>query len=147
MNTMRKQGGFTLIELMIVIAILAILMAIAIPAYQNYSIRTSNSECVNLASSLKLAVSETAQANGVTADDSSLNAAAVGVNPAQVATPRCDSVDITAGVITINSTGAEGTSAGTFTFTPTQASIGDSIQWNCTASHANRQHVAAECRT
>jgi len=40
LRTMRKQGGFTLIELMIVIAILAILLAIAIPAYQDYTVRS-----------------------------------------------------------------------------------------------------------
>ncbi|NBD95374.1 MAG: prepilin-type N-terminal cleavage/methylation domain-containing protein [Gammaproteobacteria bacterium] len=64
MNTVRKQGGFTLIELMIVIAILAILMAIAIPAYQDYSIRAKVSECINLAAGAKLAVSETGLSNG-----------------------------------------------------------------------------------
>jgi type IV pilus assembly protein PilA len=64
MNTIRKQQGFTLIELMIVIAILAILMAIAIPAYQDYSIRAKTSECINLAAAPKLAVSETALSTG-----------------------------------------------------------------------------------
>jgi prepilin-type N-terminal cleavage/methylation domain-containing protein len=64
MNTMRKQTGFTLIELMIVIAILGILLAIAIPAYQDYSARAKVSEGMNLASSAKLAVSETVLADG-----------------------------------------------------------------------------------
>jgi len=62
MNTLQK--GFTLIELMIVIAILGILMAIAIPAYQDYTIRAKVSECVNNLAPLKTGVSEYVLSNG-----------------------------------------------------------------------------------
>ena len=64
MNTIRKQSGFTLIELMIVIAILAILLAIAIPAYQDYTVRAEVSECVQGAAPAKVAVSEYAISRG-----------------------------------------------------------------------------------
>lgn len=57
MNTMQK--GFTLIELMIVVAIIGILAAIAIPAYQDYTIRAQVTEGVNLVSGAKAAVTET----------------------------------------------------------------------------------------
>ena len=60
----RTQTGFTLIELMIVIAILGILAAIAIPAYQDYSIRAKTSEAINTAAPAKLAVSEYYQSEG-----------------------------------------------------------------------------------
>ncbi len=63
---MKNVRGFTLIELMIVIAILGILLAIAIPAYQDYTIRARISEGINLAASAKLAVAETFTATGGT---------------------------------------------------------------------------------
>src|SRR5690606_37032267 len=61
---MDKQRGFTLIELMIVIAILGILMAIAIPAYQDYTVRARISEGLSLAAAAKMAVAETRSSSG-----------------------------------------------------------------------------------
>jgi len=64
-----KQQGFTLIELMIVIAIIGILAAIAIPAYQDYTIRAQVSEGLNLTSAAKLAVAETYSSSGTVPTD------------------------------------------------------------------------------
>ena len=66
MNQVKRnlQKGFTLIELMIVVAIIGILAAIALPAYQDYTIRAKVSEAFTLSSAAKLAVSETGAANG-----------------------------------------------------------------------------------
>jgi type IV pilus assembly protein PilA len=66
---MKKQQGFTLIELMIVVAIIGILAAIAIPAYQDYTIRAQVSEGINLASGAKAAIAERFQDTGVMPTD------------------------------------------------------------------------------
>jgi len=66
-NQMQKvQQGFTLIELMIVVAIIGILAAIAIPAYQDYTVRAKVSEAIIAADAAKVAISEAFQTDGVT---------------------------------------------------------------------------------
>src|SRR5271166_4349370 len=62
----KVQKGFTLIELMIVVAIIGILAAIAIPAYQDYTIRAKVTEGLNMADSAKTSVAEAFQSNGIT---------------------------------------------------------------------------------
>ena len=143
LNQVRKQGGFTLIELMIVIAILAILMAIAIPAYQDYSVRTMNTECLNIANGAKLSVSETAQELGSL---DNFTAAVSGWDFDGANAEYCDTITIADDGVITATTADNGGGAVTYTITPDDSASG-TVTWTCSASgQANARQVPAECR-
>lgn len=141
---MKKYQGFTLIELMIVIAILGILVAIALPAYQDYTVRARVSEAVAQTAPAKLAVAETASAQGIFASDVS-NAEAAGFSFPDDGTDYVASIDIENGVITTTTKDTGATPAPVLTFTPSQASETAPINWECTAP-GHERFVPAECR-
>ncbi len=97
---MKKQQGFTLIELMIVVAIIAILAAIAIPAYQNYVAKSQVTTALADITGAKTGIEETLN-RGVAPSLDPTNAGFVGV---QTPTPRCTTVALA----TFSATSAEG---------------------------------------
>ena len=133
------QKGFTLIELMIVVAIIGILAAVALPAYQDYTVRAKASELILAASGARTAISEKFQTNpdgtvagsGVTIPIvGKLSAATVGDG----------------GTIVVNGSTAS-TSTGqaiTITVTPTYSTLTGTITWSCVGSPA--KYMPATCR-
>lgn len=140
MNTMQK--GFTLIELMIVVAIIAILAAIAIPAYQDYTIRAQISDGLSLASGSKTAVAEFYQNRGrYPANNASAGVAASGSIRGNFVTQAA----IANGLITVtygNSANSKITSS-TVLLSPTDR--GGSMEWDCTSLIADR-YLPTQCR-
>ena len=101
---MNAQKGFTLIELMIVVAIIGILAAVAIPAYQDYTVRAKVSELVVAGASVKSAISEGFQTNGMVGVKSAATSATKGSTAAPVS-KYLKSISATdAGVITLTTT-------------------------------------------
>ncbi|MBW2208798.1 MAG: pilin [Deltaproteobacteria bacterium] len=145
MKTMQK--GFTLIELMIVIAIIGILAAIAIPAYQDYTVRAKVSEGLMLAGAAKLAVAEYYDSTGGYAADQNTYGLpdAVSISGSNVASVSVSS----AGLITINyaasNVGGSPTANGTnITIDPTEGA--GSMQWDCTGGTTPTKYRPANCR-
>lgn len=140
---MKQKSGFTLIELMIAIAIIGILAAIAVPAYQDYTIRAKVTEALSLASAAELAVSETAQTQSVLATDPSITSASTGYT--SPVTTNVKGISIESGVITIQMGG--GVPNFRLVLKPQQTSIGSPIIWSCKVTNAGfNRYVPANCR-
>lgn len=144
---MKKQQGFTLIELMIVVAIVAILAAIALPAYQDYLKRSKVSEAVATAGACKTSVAEYAAAANKLPTD--INQAGC----SNVESQYVKSVDVGAGgIITVElqkiGTGVDTKAIKLAPMTSAGAAAvdGDSIgAWECTTT-AEAKYVPGSCR-
>jgi type IV pilus assembly protein PilA len=135
----RIQKGFTLIELMIVVAIIGILAAVALPAYQDYTIRAKVSELVLAASNQKVTVSENAQTRG------SLGGADAGATIMVSGKVTGGSVD-TNGVITVAGSASSVGTAVTLQLVPTYSSTDGKVIWACSSPSSIHKYVPAECR-
>ena len=141
---MKKQQGFTLIELMIVVAIIGILAAIAIPAYQDYTIRAQVSEGLNLSGGAKAAVTEYFQDRGTMPATNTIAGLEAAAN---IQGKYVSSVTVGGGTISVlYGNQAHTTIAGnTLTLTPNTAAAG-SVQWTCAGVGIADKHLPAACR-
>ena len=139
MNTIQK--GFTLIELMIVVAIIGILAAVAIPAYQDYITRSKVTELATAASACKASVAEYYQSQGALPGNT--DAAGCANNASQYVTSLSVGAN---GVITVASAMAAPAN-GNFVLTPTAGSDASKpLSWSCQASTISKKYLPANCR-
>ena len=138
----RNRRGFTLVELVIVIAMLAILSAIAIPTYISYSARARVAEGIEGIAWAKKAVAETIRPNGREPARNLLG------KTEKVQTPYIDSIAIAddgSGAITVITHNTGASREPVLTFTP-ELAPGQPITWNCSLERGDPIMVPSECR-
>ena len=142
----RAQKGFTLIELMIVVAIIGILAAIAIPAYQDYTRRTHVSEGMSLSSGVKATAAEFRSSEGKWPDsntDAGL-AAATDISGNAVTSVTLASASGNATISILYNNKVDPTGNRTLVVSGTDAS--GAIQWNCSSFDGPTKYLPSSCR-
>ncbi len=147
----KVQQGFTLIELMIVIAIIGILAAVALPAYQDYTIRAKMAEVIGFGAQMKTSISECIASEGAEDDCDTFNKVGLVQDDIKDASDFIETVEITgttaAIVITPNwaELGATVTGKPTLSWVPSVGKGG--TKWKCTAStNTVNKFVPSVCR-
>ena len=140
----RNTKGFTLIELMIVVAIIAILAAIALPAYQDYTKRSYVSEGLSLASGAKASVAEYFMNQG--AFPTSNSDAGIAASGTIIGNAVTGVTVGSAGKITVSFNAKVNGSSGSGTLILTPKDNGGSLVWSCTDSTLDPKYLPSNCR-